>query len=176
MSSNAHAFIVDDAHDVYTENKKLSNGTYCSLGPRLECNPKTTVAMMTVNSVICRSKYSNLFGGPKGNHIVACKNTEINYPLNVLWDYKYNELVKASDIVIHDENELVGNNYRFRCKSNGLDEMHNKYLEHPIERFYPVRNYCAHLIYSAHPDIKPKFYYDSFSCYCGNYFVTRVKT
>lgn len=66
----------NNANNVYSENKKLTNGIYCSLGPRPNSNPRTTTTMMTINSVVCRSKYPNLFGGTNVNHIAACKNSD----------------------------------------------------------------------------------------------------
>lgn len=81
-SSNAYANVVDEQNEIYVENKKLNHGTYCVLGRRPLCNPRTTIVMKTVNSVVCRSKFPNLFGGKTGNDIVACKNTKINDPLN----------------------------------------------------------------------------------------------
>lgn len=176
LSSSAHAMVVDDSNIVYADNKKLINGTYCTIGKKPNCNPRTTTTMLTINSVICRSKYPNLVGGPTGNHIIACNNSEITDPLNVLWDYKFNELVKTSDVILFDEDEKLNDgNYRFRCKFNGVDDMYNKYVQHPTERFHPIKNYCSHLIYSAHPSIKPIFDENKYECDCGNYSLTRVR-
>lgn len=109
------------------------------------------------------------------NDKLQLANDCANDPLNKLWDYKYNELVKTSDILMYDENEkLSDGNYRFRCRYNGFDDMHNQYIEHPTERLHPIRNYCSKLIYDAHPSIKPIFSNTNYECDCGNYYVTRV--
>lgn len=76
---------------------------------------------------------------------------------------------------MHDEDEkLSDGNYRFRCKFNGMDDMHNMYIEHPTERLHPIRNFCSHLLYNAHPSIKPIVTENKYEFDCGNYYVTRV--
>ncbi|CAI6372849.1 unnamed protein product [Macrosiphum euphorbiae] len=88
--------------------------------------------MMTVNSVICRAKFPKLFGGPTGNLVVACNDTRINNPLNVLWDYRYDKVVDPFTVTLNDSDELLADgNFRFRCNFGGRDNMHNKYIEHP---------------------------------------------
>lgn len=174
-NSNSHAITVDNEHDIYSESTKLKPGHYCKLGPRPECNPRTTVTMLTINSVVCRPRYPNMFGGASGNRIVACNNTKINDPLNVLWDYKFNQVVQTTDVQMTDENEVLDNGkFRFRCKFNGVDAQHNKYIKHPSERLHPIRNYCAQLLYAAHPNVKTIFERNTFRCQCGDPSETRV--
>lgn len=180
-NSSAHALNVNDdpsSIEYFTEGSKLKAGVYCSIGPRPECNTKTTQVIMTVNSVVCRSKYPDLVGGPLGNTIVACNNSKIYDPHNILWDNRENEPFSPYTTIFDDVDEMIDENtYRFTCKFDGSDENKNKYIESPLNRFHPYRNYCAQFIYAAHPDVKTKFVDDnnSYVCDCGDFDVTRVK-
>lgn len=158
---------------------KLPVGAHCILGPRPQCNMRTTLAMMTINSVVCHPKYPELIGGPNGNKVVACNNDQINDPQNILWDYRENKRVNPFTDNIMDVDELLPatNKFRYRCRFNGFDEQQNKYMEHPNNRFHPFRNYCASQIYAAHTSIQPVFDANSgsYNCFCGDPNVTRVK-
>lgn len=174
--------VVDNETYIY-ESTALNVGAYCTIGPRPRCNMKTTYSLMTINSVVCQSKYPNMVGGPLGNNVVACNNSQINDPRNVLWDYRENRRFSPVTTVFGgDEDEIFQGNYRFRCKFDGLDRRGNKYIENPLGRFHPIENYCAALIYRAHLDVRTDFLYDDdnsnkvtdFRCLCGNVTETRV--
>lgn len=178
-NSSASVINVDEGETYIYESTILQSGAHCIIGPRPQCNMKTSYAMMTVNSVVCRSKFPDIVNGPVGNTIVACNNRQINDPQNYLWDYKYNKKFDplTSDDIL-DSNELLSDgSYRFRCKFNGYDVRQNKYIEHPYNRFHPFRNYCASQIYAAHPDVKTVINTETgtFECDCGNFDETRVK-
>lgn len=167
----------EDETYIYNSNK-LQVGVYCTIAPRPLCNMKTTYALMTINSIVCRSKYPDLIGGELGTEIIACKNRFISDPKNVLWDYANNELFSVYRTEFTDTNErLSDNSYRFACKFNGLDANGNKYIANPLNRFHPMRNYCAGLVHDASDNIKTVFdnLNRTFECDCGNFDETRVK-
>lgn len=178
VNDTAKAVHVGDGETLTYQSTVLKPGVHCLLGARPECNMKTTVAMMTVNSITCRTKFPRLFGGKTGGDIVACNNSMINNPQNVLWDYAENRRVDPWRSVVTDEDErLSDGSYRYRCKYSGLNERENPYIPHPYDRFHPITNYCADLVYRAHPDVRTVFSDDrnSYTCRCGDPSVTRVR-
>ncbi|XP_025194294.1 uncharacterized protein LOC112593915 [Melanaphis sacchari] len=177
-NDTAHVLTITDDSTVYFENAKLESGAYCSIGRRPECNVKTTSVLMTVNSVTCRSKYPRLFGGVTGNEVIACNDSVINDPLNVLWDYRNNVRVNAETVEIDTDDELLNTDeYRFRCQYMGKDSNENNFIENPYDRFHPMRNYCSEYIYGAHPSIRTVVDTEkgTMYCDCGDYNVTRVR-
>lgn len=158
----------------------LTSGAHCFIGTRPECNMKTTIAIMTVNSIVCRPKFPRAFGGPLGNKIVACNSSKFYDPKNVFWDGLKNKAVDPKE-GLSDANELdvrfgPDNQYRFFCKFEGTDIQGNNYIEHPFERLQPMRNYCASMIHRAHTDVRTIFSDDgqNFSCDCGDFRKTNV--
>lgn len=177
-NSNTKLLHVTEFDEIYYNSNRLQPGNNCVLGERPACNMQTTIALMTVNSIVCKPKFPNVVAGPLGTTIMACNNRIINDPENVLWDYKFNKKFDPLSTTIQSENELLqDNNYRFRCKFNGRDDRHNTYQQHPYNRFHPIKNYCANLIYSAHPDVKTIYNVESNSlvCECGDKTHTRVE-
>lgn len=176
-NETAHVLNVSDDNESYYEQNKLETGAYCMIGRRPECNTKTTSILMTINSVTCRSKYPKLFGGKTGNDVVACNDSKINDPLNILWDYKNNTRVRAETVSLKDEDELLLNgDYRFRCRFMGKDSNGNTFMENPYDRFHPIKNYCAEYVYGAHPSVKTIVDVENnkIKCDCGDYSITRV--
>lgn len=176
-NSSASVINVAEGETYIYESAILQSGANCIIGPRPECNMKTSFAMMTINSIICRSKFPDIVGGPLGTNVVACNNKQINDPQNYLWDYKYNKKFDPLTTDMLDPNEVLNDgSFRFQCKFNGYDIRQNKYMQHPLNRFHPFRNYCASEIYAAHPNVKTIFKDDNtFICDCGDYNETRVK-
>lgn len=175
-NSSAKVLTVYDGDIIVSNNSQLSPGTYCSIGDRPECNSQTTIPMLTINSVVCRSRFPQLFGGTLGNDIVACSSSEFTNVNNVLWDYLHNEAVNPATILIDDADEkLTSGEYRFRCKFNGRDDKGNLYVESPLNRFIPWRNWCAENIYNAHDSVQTVFTSNDFQCECGDFDITRVK-
>jgi len=183
-NSLATMFEVDESSDFYFNQLHLDPGKYCRLGPRPECNLRTTTVIMTLNSIICRSRDPRVFGGPTGNNIIACNNRRFNDPLNVLWDTKKNRQVTAASVdkSFNIEELLDSGEYRYLCRFKGKDAMRNAYIQHPLERLHPMRNYCAsEYIYAAHPDVKPLIRLDkhgniaNIECDCGDFDKTQVK-
>ncbi|AUQ43976.1 pif-2 [Esparto virus] len=167
-------------NDTYIYNDTiLTSGAYCIIGPRPLCNMNTSYAMMTINSVVCQSKFPEIVGGVYGSTMVACNNQTINDPQNYLWDYQSNKRFDPLTTQIQDANEILPDGtYRFRCHFNGVDVQQNKYIAHPFNRFQPIRNYCASATFAAHPNVKTVFDDDnsgSYTCDCGNYDETRLK-
>lgn len=176
--SNTKLIHVTEFDEIYYNSNRLQTGNNCILGERPACDMQTTIALMTISSIICKPKFPNIVAGPVGTTVVACNNRTINDPENVLWDYKYNVKFDPLSTTIQSEDELLQDgNYRFRCKFNGRDERHNTYQQHPYNRFHPVKNYCANLIYGAHPDVKTIYDASSNSlvCDCGDKTQTRVQ-
>lgn len=132
---------------------------------------------MTLNNITCHSKFPNIFGGETGNQIVACKNHNINHPNNVLWDYKEKREGNPWYTNIIDENEMYNEDFRFKCKFDGIDDHLNKYIQHPMNRFHPIKNYCAGLLINAPTEIKTVFSPNgqTYVCDCGDFQETRVK-
>lgn len=177
VNDSAKAIKVEEEESIAFDNSFLSPGSYCIIGPRPECNTNTTIVLMTINSVTCRSKFPELVGGKVGNTIVACNNSIINDPKNILWDNKNNKPFNTYTTKLTNVDELLedSSSFRFTCKFNGTDNLGNKYIESPLNRFHPMKNYCTQTIYKAHPDIKFVLQGDNFICDCGNYEITRVK-
>lgn len=178
VNDSARAVRVDAGQTFVFQSSILKPGVHCTLGARPECNMNTTTAVMTVNSVTCRPKYPRLIGGALGGDVVACNNSQISDPQNVLWDYLEQRRVDPWRSAILNEDELLpGGEYRYRCKFYGVDVRGNAYTEHPHDRFHPIANYCADLVYRAHPDVRTVFADDgqSFVCECGDPAKTRVK-
>lgn len=176
-SSASILHVKDGDSIIWNNSQQLQGGTYCTVSDVPECNMKTTNALLTINSVICKSKFPELVGGRTGNTIVACNNSLIYDPRNVLWDYKYNKPFNAFTTIINDTDELLFNNeFRFRCKFDGQDIMKNNYIEHPKNRFQPIRNYCASQVYKASKLVKTKYdEHFNYTCDCGNVENTRVQ-
>ncbi|ACH96147.1 pif-2 [Oryctes rhinoceros nudivirus] len=176
-NSSASVINVADGETYIYESAILQPGANCILGPRPQCNMKTSYAMMTINSVICRSRFPDIVGGTLGTNVVACNNKHITDPQNYLWDYKYNKKFDplTTDIINSDE-ILPDGTYRFRCQFKGYDIRQNQYIQHPNDRFQPFRNYCASEIYAAHPNIKTVFNADgTYECDCGDFQETRTQ-
>jgi len=178
-NNTAHVLNITDNDHYYFNSTKLLKGAYCMIGKRPDCNMRTTVAMITTNSVVCRPKFPEFFDGITGNTVVACNNVLVNHPLNVLWDYKSNMMVNPETIQMDDVNEFLpdSTDYRFKCKFNGIDISKNKYMQHPYNRFHPIRNYCAQDIDKAHSSVKTIFNIEQkvAICNCGDYEITRVR-
>lgn len=176
----AKAFYVntDGTEEYIAENgMMLRPGTYCTIGKRPECNTRTTVVLTSLNSVVCRPKFPRIVGGVTGNKIIACNNRRINHPRNVLFDRLKNRLYDPQHTKITDEDEKLDNGeYRFVCRFDGMDENNNKYIQHPYDRFQPMRNYCTFLLKDAPTDIKLRVNLSTgdFTCYCGDSTETRV--
>lgn len=176
VNDSAKAIKVEDVETVAFDNSFLSPGSYCIIGPRPECNTNTTIVLMTINSVTCRPKYPELVGGKFGNTIIGCNNSIINDPKNIPWDNKYNKPYNTYTTKITSVDELLDDSsYRITCKFNGTDSLGNKYIESPLNRLHPMKNYCTQTIYKAHPDVKFVLQGDNFICDCGTFEITRVK-
>lgn len=176
-NSSASVINVAEGETYIYESAILQSGANCIIGARPECNMKTSFAMMTINSIICRSRFPDIIGGPLGTTVVACNNKLITDPQNYLWDYKNNKKFDPLTTDIIDSNEILNDGtFRFRCKFNGYDIRQNQLIHHPNNRFQPFRNYCASEIYAAHPNVKTVFNEDgTFECDCGDFAETRVQ-
>lgn len=179
LNSKASVINVNETETYIYDSVQLKTGAHCVLGPRPECNMRTTYALMTINSIVCRPRFPEIIGGNDiGSNIIACNNSKHYHVENVLWDYANNVSVNAWTTLITDVNEKLPDGlYRFRCKYNGVDIKGNKYQEHFFNRFHPMVNYCASNIVAAHPDVKTVLNEDGkgFYCDCGDPDVTRVK-
>lgn len=178
-NSTAHVLNITDNDHYYFNSTKLLKGAYCMIGKRPNCNMRTTLTIITINSVVCHAKFPEFFDSNTGNSVVACNDVLTYHPLNVLWDYKFNEMVDPETIRMDDVNEVLPDfsDYRFKCRFNGKDISGNKYMEHPYNRFHPIRNYCAQDINHAHGSVKTLFDIEkkTVTCDCGDYETTRVR-
>lgn len=177
MTSSAKLIKITKNEKFIYDGTELHPGYYCSLAPRPMCNTNTTIAIITANNVSCKPKYPRLVGGDIGSSIVACNNSNIYNPNNILWDNKYNRRFDPFLTYLTDENELLPNgDYRFTCKYNGVGSNGNKYIAHPLDRLHPIENFCASLIHKAHRDVQTLFPSENtFTCECGDENETRVK-
>lgn len=178
INSNASVINVAEHEEYIYDSSGLQVGAHCILGPRPLCNMLTSYAMLTVNSVVCHTKYPEIVGGEYGTQVVACTNNLIQDPQNYLWDYKSNTKYDVYVNTLTDVDEVMSDgNYRFRCKFNGTDVRENLYIEHPDNRFHPFRNYCASEVFAAHPDVRTVIDREtqSYVCDCGDYEITRVR-
>ena len=177
VNDTAHVVNVREGETVVFDKTVLQKGAHCVIGPRPECNMRTSIAMMTVNSVTCQSRFPRLVGGRLGDTVVACNDNIYNDPQNVLWDYKTNTRFDPWTTTVLDEDErLSDGSFRFVCHYNGEDSRGNLYQPHPYDRYHPIRNHCASLVYRAHPAVKTVWNDDSktFTCDCGDRSETRV--
>jgi len=168
--TNGRLFHVNPGEEIFSNGQRLEPGMYCGLRPP-NCNLNTTYAVATGNSVACRSKFPRIFGGPEGNQIIACNNSVYDNPNNILWDNLKNQRVTQFTEMFDANERLSNNNFRFTCRF-GDDQMQNRYIEHPIDRFHPQRNYCSRGLFRGHRDI---LQLPSGECYCGNPDSTRVR-
>ena len=174
---NTEVLQVEDGDIQIFNDTVLKTGSYCYVGSRPFCNMNTTYAVMTINSIVCRPKFPRLFGGVEGSQILACNNQLIYDPKNRLKDNLDGTFVDPFLTTIQDVDEtLPDGSFRFTCDFGGYDEKSNAYQEHPLDRFHPIRNYCASRIYLAHEAVLTKFSPDgkTFECDCGNPDQTRV--
>ncbi|KAJ8670190.1 hypothetical protein QAD02_001449 [Eretmocerus hayati] len=174
---NAKSINVGDGDEYIVNDTQLKRGGYCKLGRRPNCNMTTTRAFMTLNSIVCKSKFPRVFGGETGDTVLACNNTKINDPNNALWDNKLGRVVTSDNVEPNfDENESYFGVYRYVCRINGTDDNNNRYVQHPFERLQPIRNYCAGALNSAHPEVTTVFDESgrNYRCDCGNPKRTRV--
>ncbi|XP_044592059.1 uncharacterized protein LOC123270181 [Cotesia glomerata] len=156
--------------EIFVGNKQLYEGIWC-VSKRPRCNLHTTYAVMTMNNdIVCRSRFPNFFGGPEGNKIIACNNSHIYHPDNILMDNKNNCRVNPRDINMTHEDELVistdPSSFRFVCEFGGIDSLGNKYVQHPLNRLHPMRNPCIMEIPNA--DEKNEFDATSGECNCSS--------
>lgn len=176
LTQNAFGLMVDDNETYIYNNVQLKEGAYCLLGTRPECNTETTIVLMTLNSVVCKLRYPNVIGGETGNKIIACNTQNLYSPNNILMDRLTGKAMNPYTVIISNgiDEKMEDGSYRFYC-SFGKDIMGNQYVEHPIDRFKPFRNFCAKDIYSAHPDVK-MIIHDNYdiTCDCGDFQTTRV--
>lgn len=168
--TNGRLFYVSEGDEIFSNGQKLEPGMYCGLRPP-NCNLNTTYAVATGNSVACRSKFPRIFGGAYGNEVIACNNSTYMHPGNVLWDDLLNRRVNQFTEFFDDDEKLPNGEYRFKCRF-GDDQMGNVYIEHPIDRLHPQRNYCSLNIFRGSREIKQLA---DGSCYCGNFLMTRVR-
>lgn len=168
VSTNVNAFNVTEDEVYLYESQRLKPGGYCLLGSRPACNLRLTYAIMTANSIQCRSKFPRLISGD-GNLGVACNNRNISDPRNVLWDNKYNQPFDPHTVDITSEDEKIGDRYRFECHFNGRDKYGNRYIAHPYDRFQPIPNYCTQLVPFSASTAKPVFdsELNTYTCECN---------
>lgn len=177
-NSSASAITVRPGETYVNDSSVLRTGVHCVLGQPPQCNMRTSYAMMTVNSITCRSKFPRLVGGPFGTTVVACNDRSNNDQRNVLWDRRYQRPFDPLTTIITDENEVLSDGKpRFVCRFGGYDDRGNSYIEHPLDMYHPIRNLCARSLYRAHPSITTKFdtVNGKVTCDCGDPTVTRVR-
>lgn len=179
MNDKAKLLKISKNEVITFNNVVLDVGNYCNVNEQPACNLKTSIALMTMDSIVCSPKYPELYGGDLGNTVVACNNLLINDSRNILWDFKYDRYADPwITELTHPHEKLPNEQFRFRCKYLGKDNRQNFFIPHPFNRFHPIKNYCADLIYNAPSTILTVFDADdptSYKCDCGNFSETRSK-
>lgn len=161
--------------EMYLNGILLTKGFWCSIR-ETNCNLRTTYIVASINGVVCKSKYPNMFGGEEGNLITACSDEITPQGTNQLWDYLNNEIVDPSLIDMSNEDEqLSDGTFRFRCKP-GADLYGNLYIEHPLNRFHLIRNVCNKTVVAANENVLLiDDDNDNWHCDCGDFDATRVR-
>lgn len=108
VNKDAKLINIRNNENVFFEQKLLPSGMYCKLGSVPNCNTRTSYTLLTLNSILCRSRYPEIFGGESENQIIACNNESINDALNVLWDRKQDIRITAKTVPkSFDPNEIL---------------------------------------------------------------------
>jgi hypothetical protein len=168
--TNASTFYVGDRDEIFSNGQRLQPGMYCTLNVP-NCNLNTTYAVATANSVACRSKFPRMFGGAEGNQVIACNNAIYNNPANTLWDNLLNRRLHQFDDIIDTNERLPSGEFRYICRFDD-DQFGNRYIEHPMDRLHPQRNYCSRGIFRGSRIISQL---PNGQCNCGDYQQTRVR-
>lgn len=176
---------VTDAQEYYHKDKRLRSGRYCVVqDSAIKCNLRTGYIMADgMGSVLCKSKFPNMFGGPTASTIVACNNELHPSTGSLLWDYLNNAPVDPASVVMTDENETVPgptHRFRFSCIFND-DGLNNRLIPHPANRFHPIKDPCTRTVVNAHRDARAVVERDpatgeplDWRCECGDPVVTRL--
>lgn len=81
--------LIKNNEDYVFNNEFVNPGVYCTVQPH-PCNMNTGYVIASINSVVCRSKYPRLFGGPSASTTVACNDEHYPSTGSVLWDASNN--------------------------------------------------------------------------------------
>lgn len=172
--STGRPLIIEQDQQYYFNNVQLTPGVWCATNIT-DCNMRTGYVVASINSVVCRTKYPNMFGGVYATNIVACSNEFIPNNNSLLWDNLYNERVNPLTISMTNEDELLPDgSYRFTCKY-GLDSNGNPLLPHPLNRFQPITDICNNTIYKASFEVHANISDSGWFCDCGTFNETRVQ-
>ena len=172
--STGRSLTIEENQQYFYNDLQLTPGVWCVIHTT-DCNMRTGYVTASINSVVCRTRYPNMFGGVYATNIVACSNEFIPNNQSVLWDNLYNVAVNPLTIQMTHEDELLPDgSFRFTCKY-GLDSNGNPLLPHPLNRFQPITDPCNNTIYRASFDVHADISSNGWFCDCGNFNETRVK-
>lgn len=174
--SLGHVVHINEEMEYYQNSKKLQPGSYCMIeSESTKCNLNTGYVVATgLGSVVCKSKYPNMFGGSDASQIIACSDERHPASGGVLWDNYNNYAVEPTTVIMSEEDEkLFDGSFRFTCKYN--DNLNkNKMIPHPANRFHPINDPCLLNVYAAHRSAGVVLENDTWRCDCGDQYVTRL--
>lgn len=131
----------------------LSPGAWCLPTAAASCNLNSALVVYSLNGWLCIPKTDALVG-EGGNKIAVCDGS--------LWDNalqtRYDGFIPAN-LYFNDfyEDKLSDGRYRFQCLPNLKDDIKNKYLFSPFNRFHLLQNWCVQNIPFAKETSVPDF-------------------
>ena len=171
---------VDRSHQQYRHGVPLPAGVWCIRQPAddVRCNPHTSYAEHTAEmGVMCRSRVPELFNAA-GDRVVACSDATYPNTGGQLIDRLTGRVTHpyGGTVVDNADERLFDGSYRFHCR-HGADEFDNTYLDHPANRFHPLRDHCRSGTVNAHESVRTVVNATdgTWHCECGDPAVTRVK-
>lgn len=152
---------ISDPSRIITGRVKVSAGAWCLPTTAANCNIYSALVVYSLNGWICLPRTDALVG-EGGNRIAVCNGT--------LWDnalrVRYDEFIPYN-LAFDDfyEDRLPDGRFRFECLPDQRDELRNRYLVAPFNRFHLLRNFCVSDIPFAIERVVPD--YDTGKCNCG---------
>lgn len=153
---------VTNSKRLITGRREVQAGAWCLPTKAATCNLNSATVVYSLNGWLCIPRTDALVG-EGGNRIAVCDGSIYDNAMRV----RYDEYI-PSNLVFKDfyEDRLANGRYRFSCVPNARDDLRNKYLTAPFNRFHLLRNYCVSEIPFAVDTAVPNF--DNGACTCPN--------
>lgn len=118
---------------------QIEPGAWCMPTAAANCNPNSANVVYSLNGWLCIPR-TDLLVGEGGNRIAVCNGSLYDNAMNV----RYDEFI-PSNLVFNNlyDDRLADGRFRFTCLPHIRDELYNKYLESPLNRFHVIHNYCV---------------------------------
>lgn len=148
---------------------KMSPGAWCMPTTAANCNTSSAMVVYSLNGWLCIPRTDALVG-EGGNQIAVCNGSIFDNGLNVRYDQFVPSNLTFNDF-FHDR--LANGKYRFQCVENSIDELKNKYLVAPFNRFHLLHNWCVEDIPFAKDTSVPNF--QTGQCFCDDPYGTTTE-